>query len=54
LGLLVAAFLAALFLRFASSAASTFGTISVIEPPAFSTAAFAVAVAWLTVSETAH
>ena len=44
-GLPVLAFLAAVFLRLASSAASTFFSISVIEPPAFSTAALADAVA---------
>ncbi len=38
------AFLAAVFARFFSSASSTFGTISEIEPPAFSMAAFADAV----------
>ena len=43
--LTVLAFLAAVFLRLASSAASTFFSISVIEPPAFSMAARAPAVA---------
>ncbi len=39
-----AAFLAAVLARFSSSAARTFFSISVIEPPAFSTAAFAAGV----------
>ena len=42
-GLAVLAFFAADFLRLASSAASTFFSISVTDPPAFSTAALALA-----------
>ena len=38
-------FLAAVFLRLASSAGSTFFSISLIDPPAFSIAALAEAVA---------